>query len=116
MVISLDTQSVRWTHYLDAEPADGNDSRGEDAPRSERPAPEQRVHAGHDRLFVLEGRICLWLGERKITIETGEAAEFATMTPHAISAIDNPAELIMIFDRDGQRAHSHHGSADHPKT
>jgi transcriptional regulator with XRE-family HTH domain len=79
-------------------------------------APEQRVHAGHDWFFVLEGRICLWLGERKITVETGEAAEFATMTPHAISAIDNPAELIMIFDRDGQRAHSHHGSADHPKT
>ena len=50
----------------------------------------------------------LSLGEREIIVETGEAAEFATMTPHAFAAIDGPAELIMIFDRDGQRAHVHH--------
>jgi hypothetical protein len=30
------------------------------------------------------------------------------MTPHAFAAIDGPAELIVIFDRDGQRAHVHH--------
>ena len=56
----------------------------------------------------------LSLGERDITVETGEAAEFATMTPHAVTAIDEPAELIMIFDRDGQRAHVHRESADAP--
>jgi quercetin dioxygenase-like cupin family protein len=72
---------------------------------------DQRVHPGHDWFFVLEGRVRLSLGEREITVETGEAAEFATMTPHAVEAIDGPAELIMIFDRDGQRAHVHH---DHP--
>ena len=69
---------------------------------------EQRVHPGHDWFFVVEGRVRLSLGEREITVETGEAAEFATMTPHAFTAIDGPAELIMIFDRDGQRAHVHH--------
>ncbi len=73
--------------------------------------PEQRVHPGHDWLFVLEGRVCLHLGERQIMVEAGEAAEFATMTPHAFKAVDGPAELIMIFDRDGQRAHVHQGSA-----
>jgi hypothetical protein len=26
---------------------------------------------------------------------------------HAITALDGPVELIMIFDRDGQRAHVH---------
>ena len=36
------------------------------------------------------------------------------MTPHAFTAIDGPAELIMIFDRDGQRAHVHHEAAGHP--
>ena len=41
-------------------------------------------------------------------VETGEAAELATMTPHAVVAIDEPAELILIVDRDGQRAHVHH--------
>jgi transcriptional regulator with XRE-family HTH domain len=73
-----------------------------------RRAEKQRVHPGHDWFFVIAGRVRLALGDRDITIETGEAAEFATMTPHAIAAIDGPAELIMIFDRDGQRAHVHH--------
>jgi len=70
--------------------------------------PEQRVHPGHDWFFVIEGRVRLLLGEREIIVETGEAAEFATMTPHSCTASDGPAELIMIFDRDGQRAHVHH--------
>jgi transcriptional regulator with XRE-family HTH domain len=73
--------------------------------------PEPRVHPGHDWFFVVDGRVRLLLGEREIMVETGEAAEFATMTPHAIAASDGPAELIMIFDRDGQRAHVHHEPA-----
>ena len=67
----------------------------------------QRVHPGHDWLFVLTGRIRLSLGERQIVVNAGEAAEFATMTPHAFHAVGRPAELIMIFDRDGQHAHVH---------
>jgi len=35
------------------------------------------------------------------------------MTPHAFAAIDCPAELIMIFDREGQRAHVHHETGGH---
>jgi quercetin dioxygenase-like cupin family protein len=69
--------------------------------------PEQRVHPGHDWFFVLDGRVRLVLGEREIFVEAGEAADFATMTPHAFGAVDGPAELIMIFDRDGHRAHAH---------
>jgi hypothetical protein len=38
------------------------------------------------------------------------------MTPHATAAIDGPAELIMIFDRDGQRAHVHDESGGKPRT
>jgi mannose-6-phosphate isomerase-like protein (cupin superfamily) len=60
-------------------------------------------------LFVLSGRLQLLLGDREITVEAGEAAEFDTMTPHAFAAIDGPAELLMIFDRDGQHAHVHRG-------
>lgn len=70
-------------------------------------APHQRVHPGHDWFLVLEGRVRLWLGERRIEVATGEAAEFTTMVPHAITALDGPAELVMIFDREGQRAHVH---------
>jgi hypothetical protein len=29
------------------------------------------------------------------------------MTPHAFGAIDGPGEIVVIFDRDGQRAHLH---------
>jgi transcriptional regulator with XRE-family HTH domain len=66
-----------------------------------------QVHPGHDWFFVLDGRVMLTLGDRDVLVEAGEAAEFGTMTPHATRAIDGPAELIMIFDRDGQRAHVH---------
>lgn len=72
--------------------------------------PEQRVHPGYDWFFVIEGRVRLLLGDREIIVETGEAAEFATMTPHALASSDGPAELIMIFDRDGQHAHVHRES------
>ena len=68
---------------------------------------EQRVHPGRDWFVVLEGRVRLSLGDREIFVETGEAAEFGTMTPHAFAAVGGPAELIMIFDRDGQHAHIH---------
>jgi transcriptional regulator with XRE-family HTH domain len=75
--------------------------------------PEPRVHPGHDWFFVIDGRVRLTLGDREILVETGQAAEFGTMTPHAFAAVDGPAELIMIFDRDGQRAHVHHEADGH---
>jgi transcriptional regulator with XRE-family HTH domain len=71
-------------------------------------APEPQVHPGHDWLFVLEGRVQLTLGDRQIVVEAGEAAEFSTMTPHAVSALAEPAELIMVFDQAGDHAHLHH--------
>jgi transcriptional regulator with XRE-family HTH domain len=68
--------------------------------------PEPRIHPGHDWLFVLAGRLELTLGGRRAIVDAGEAAEFSTMTPHSIDAIDAPAEFIMIVDRDGRRDHS----------
>jgi transcriptional regulator with XRE-family HTH domain len=69
------------------------------------PLPAPRVHPGYDWFFVLEGRVQLVLGERTIVVEAGQAAEFSTMTPHAFAALDAPAELITIVNRDGLRAH-----------
>jgi transcriptional regulator with XRE-family HTH domain len=69
----------------------------------------QRVHPGHDWFFVISGRVRLSLGDRNITVHAGEAAEFNTMTPHALAALDGPAELIQIFNRDGLHAHVHEG-------
>ncbi len=67
--------------------------------------PEPKVHPGHDWMFVLDGTVELTLGERRIIVTTGEAAEFSTMTPHAVAAVDRPAEVLMLFDHEGQRTH-----------
>ena len=67
--------------------------------------PPQRVHPGRDWLFVLEGCVLLLLGDRRIEVAAGEAAEFSTMTPHAVAALDGSAEALMVFDRDGRGAH-----------
>ncbi len=74
--------------------------------KPERKRPEQRVHPGHDWFYVLNGAVRLYLGDREIVVEQGEAAEFATMSPHALAADGAPAEVMMVFSREGQRAHS----------
>jgi transcriptional regulator with XRE-family HTH domain len=69
------------------------------------PRCELRVHPGYEWFTVLSGVIRLQLGERVIEVEPGQAAQFSTMSPHGMSAVDTPAEVITIFDRDGRRAH-----------
>lgn len=73
-------------------------------PASKRP-PEPRVHPGRDWFYVLTGTIRIRLGEREHLVEAGQAAEFDTMTPHWILGYGGPAEILTIFDRDGERAH-----------
>jgi transcriptional regulator with XRE-family HTH domain len=70
-----------------------------------RPPAELNVHPGRDWFTVLSGTARLHLGTRVILVETGQAAQFSTMTPHAITAHDGPVEILTILDRDGQRAH-----------
>lgn len=72
-----------------------------------RKPPEQKVHPGRDWMCVLDGRVLLLLGDRRIEVAAGEAAEFATMTPHAVTAVGGPAEVLMIFDPHGRGAHLH---------
>ena len=67
--------------------------------------PEPRVHPGRDWFYVLSGTVRLLLGERELLVETGQAAEFDTMTPHRVLGHGGPAEILTIFDRHGERAH-----------
>ncbi|MCU1399345.1 MAG: transcriptional regulator, partial [Acidimicrobiales bacterium] len=67
--------------------------------------PHQQVHPGRDWFYVLEGTARLVLGEREHLVHAGQAAEFNTMTPHAINGHGGPVEIIAIFDRDGDLAH-----------
>lgn len=80
--------------------------------RITRPAPrdgdgELGVHPGKDWFTVLSGTVVLRLGERSIVVEAGQAAEFPTMVPHAVGARGGPAEILCVFDHDGQRTHLH---------
>lgn len=65
-----------------------------------------RVHDGYEWLYVLSGQVRLALGERVMLLDVGEAAEFDTRIPHAISAAGGrPAEVLSIFNELGERLH-----------
>ena len=70
--------------------------------------PELRVHDGYEWLYVLTGKLRLRLGSQDLTLSRGEAAEFDTRTPHAMSAAGGrPAQVLSIFDESGARMHTH---------
>ncbi|WP_329183175.1 helix-turn-helix transcriptional regulator [Actinacidiphila glaucinigra] len=77
--------------------------------RMTNPPPDQsarmRAHPGREWLVVLSGTAVLLLGNRRLRIETNQAAEFPTMLPHAIGAEGGPCEILGIFDRDARRGH-----------
>lgn len=63
------------------------------------------VHPGRDWFTVLSGTVVLYLGERVIRVETGQAASFSTMTPHTVRCDRGPAEALVILDHNGERSH-----------
>ena len=73
-----------------------------DRPRS---IDDLHVHPGREWFTVLSGTARVQLGERTILVETGNAAEFSTMIPHAIGAEGGTVELLTMFDPEGERAH-----------
>lgn len=74
------------------------------------------VHPGRDWFTVLTGTAELRLGERLITIDAGNAAEFSTMVPHAIGAHSGqPVEILTILTQEGYRAHTAGLSRTPPK-
>lgn len=70
-------------------------------------SPDLGVHPGRDWFTVLSGTAELRLGQRSILVESGDAAEFSTMVPHAIGAHGGPVEILTILTQDGERAHLH---------
>ncbi|MTD44453.1 helix-turn-helix domain-containing protein [Conexibacter sp. W3-3-2] len=68
---------------------------------------DQRVHDGHDWIYVLSGRLRLLLGDDELILEPGEAVEFSCRTPHAMGAVEEPVEAIGIFGPHGERVHVH---------
>jgi transcriptional regulator with XRE-family HTH domain len=120
IVESADDQSVVITPHIDAERGLTtwmmNQEPDKDGMvvakfRITRPAPKPdegalKVHPGRDWFVVLSGTIELLLADRVLTVETGQAAAFSTMTPHAVGAVGGPAEVLAILDSNGQRHHA----------
>lgn len=67
--------------------------------------PEPRTHEGHEWLYVLSGRVRLVLGDEDLVLEPGDAAEFSTWTPHWMSAVGEPAEILTLMGSHAERAH-----------
>ena len=62
------------------------------------------------RFAAVPNRAARALGRRHwilqaILVPAAHAAEFATLTPHAVTAHDGPVEILTILDPDGRRAH-----------
>ncbi|WP_329459531.1 helix-turn-helix transcriptional regulator [Streptomyces sp. NBC_01497] len=74
-----------------------------------------RAHPGREWFVVLSGAAVLLLGNRRIRVETNQAAEFPTMLPHAIGAEGGPCEILGIFDRDARRGHQRGEGGGDPK-
>jgi transcriptional regulator with XRE-family HTH domain len=67
-----------------------------------------KVHEGYDWIYVLSGRIRLVIGDDETILGPGEAAEFDTRKPHGfVSASMEPAEIINLLSRQGERVHVH---------
>ena len=70
--------------------------------------PEPQVHDGFEWLYVISGRLRLFLGSQDLVLTNGEAAEFDTRIPHSICAAGKrSAQVLSIFNNEGIRMHTH---------
>jgi len=68
--------------------------------------PEPRTHEGYEWLYVLSGRMRLILGDHDLELGPGEAVEFDTRVPHWFGSNGTqPAEILSLFGRHGERMH-----------
>lgn len=80
-------------------------------------APTLKVHDGYEWLYVLTGKLRLQLGEQDLILGRGEAAEFDTRVPHAMSAHGGKkAQVISIYNDAGDRIHTHQTPQSTPVT
>lgn len=66
--------------------------------------PEPRAHDGYEWIYVLSGHMRFVLGDHDWVLGPGEVAEFDTKMPHWFGSTgDEPAEILSIFGRPGER-------------
>ncbi|MGW7274597.1 helix-turn-helix domain-containing protein [Streptomyces sp. NPDC054864] len=72
----------------------------------QRRTPGQRTHEGYEWIYVLNGRLRLVLDDQDLVLTEGESAEFDTRVPHWFDSADpTPVEVLVLFGRQGERAH-----------
>jgi DNA-binding Xre family transcriptional regulator len=59
--------------------------------------PVRHQHEGHQWLHLLDGVARLLVGATDRTLRAGDTAEFSTWEPHALVALDRPAEALIVF-------------------
>jgi transcriptional regulator with XRE-family HTH domain len=66
--------------------------------------PEPRAHDGYEWIYVLSGHMRFVLGDQDWVLGPGEVASFDTRVPHWFGSTgDEPAEILSIFGRPGER-------------
>jgi transcriptional regulator with XRE-family HTH domain len=77
--------------------------------RPERPK-EQQTHGGWSWYFVLAGQFRAIVGDEDVVLGHGKALEIDTLRPHwtGSASTDAPAEVLILFGRQGERiSHQH---------
>ncbi|MTE22341.1 helix-turn-helix domain-containing protein [Streptomyces sp. TRM43335] len=75
-----------------------------------------RAHAGEEWLYVLAGRLALFLGREEHVLEPGDSAHYDSLTPHRISAVP-PGGADLLFVHTLMRSPTGElclGDGDHP--
>jgi transcriptional regulator with XRE-family HTH domain len=66
--------------------------------------PDPRTHDGHEWIYVLSGHMRFVLGDADQVLGPGDVASFDTAVPHWFGSTgDEPAEILSIFGRPGER-------------
>lgn len=66
--------------------------------------PELRTHDGYEWICVLSGQMRFILGQQDRVLGPGDVAAFDTKVPHWFGSTgDEPAEILSIFGRPGER-------------
>ncbi len=59
--------------------------------------PVRHQHEGHKWLHLLDGTARLLVGETDRLLQAGDSADFSTWEPHALVAVEHPAEALIVF-------------------
>jgi transcriptional regulator with XRE-family HTH domain len=98
-------RTINGTRWLSLSREGGSGPHAYHVMLPERGEPDPRSHEGHEWLYVLSGHVRLVLGDQDLVLSPGEAAEFSTWTPHWMSGVGGPAQLLVLMGHHGERAH-----------